>query len=155
MFGLIKKRSHLIVAPSKGMCIPIDKVHDETFAQKLIGDGFAIIPTENLIVSPVDGEIVSFAKTKHAVGIRTAANEEVMVHIGIDTVNLNGAGFTCLQEKGARVKAGTPLIKYDLELVTEKGMDMTVIVVFINSQENKINSDYYGKNVEAGKTLNR
>jgi glucose-specific phosphotransferase system IIA component len=155
MFGLLRNRNCKIVSPSTGKCIPIEEVHDNAFAQKLMGNGFAVIPAENLIVSPVDGEIVSVAKTKHAFGIRTKANEEVIVHVGIDTVNLNGTGFTCLQAKGDRIKAGTPLLRYDPEIMAEKNLDMTIIVVFIDSQENKINSDYFGKSVGAGKTLNQ
>ena len=153
MFRSLNNRKCKIVSPSTGKCISIEEVHDNAFAQKLMGNGFAVIPAENVVVSPVSGEIVSIAKTKHAVGICTKTNEEVMVHVGIDTVNLNGTGFTCLQTKGDRVKAGTPLLQYDPDIMAEKNLDMTIIVVFIDSQENKINSIYFGKNVEAGEIL--
>lgn len=153
MYGLSDTEG-MIVSPVKGKCIPIEEVSDKTFAQKLMGGGFAVIPEENTILAPLDGEIVMIAKTKHAVGLRTKVNEEVIVHVGIDTVKLGGIGFTCLVQKGDCVKAGEPIIQFDPVIMTEKEMDMTTIVVFIDSIEDRINSESYGKNVESGEALN-
>ena len=153
MFGWLKKTYGSLVFPVKGRCISIEEVKDETFAKKVMGNGFAVIPSGNIIVSPVAGEIVSIAKTKHAFGILTNEGEDVLVHVGIDTVKLNGKGFTFLQAKGSHVKAGAKILSFDSGFLEQENMDMTTVVVFIENQDAKVGMEFYGKMVEAGEAI--
>ena len=94
LFG--KKEQMKVVACADGRCIRLEKVSDPVFSGKMLGDGFAIVPTSDIIAAPVKGEIVTIFPTKHAVGLKTKNGVEILLHIGINTVNLNGQGFTAL-----------------------------------------------------------
>src|SRR5690625_6286781 len=85
-----------ITMPMKGKLLPITDVPDDVFAGKMMGDGFAIVPEEGLVVSPVNGKIINVFPTKHAIGIQSEGGREILIHIGIDTVNLKGEGFETL-----------------------------------------------------------
>src|SRR5690554_5622221 len=98
-----KKKSNGVVAFMEGTLVPLEKVNDPVFAQKMMGDGFAIEPTSGAVVSPVDGELTMVFHTKHAVGITTNEGVEVLLHIGINTVELDGEGFEILVEQGSKV----------------------------------------------------
>ncbi len=150
---VFKENKFEFVSPIKGKCIPIKDVNDSVFASGVMGDGFAVEPSGNLIVSPVDGEIVMIPSTRHAVGIKTKNGVEILVHIGVDTVNLNGKGFQVLTSVGSRVKAGMPLIQYDAVFMKQNHIDMTTMVVFTSGYNREINLNCYGKEVEAGEVL--
>jgi phosphoenolpyruvate-protein phosphotransferase len=119
-----------IVAPFDGWCAPLDEVPDPVFAGRLLGDGLAIDPTSGIVTAPCDGEIVTLPGSGHAVSIRSPHGVDVLVHIGIDTVQLGGRGFDPRVKPGARVKAGDELIRFDLNVVARGAKSlMTPIVV--------------------------
>ena len=130
MFGLFKKEEFKIVVPVDGMLIPLHEVPAQMFSQKLMGDGFAVIPEGNIIVAPLSGVAESVFPTGHAVGIKTKDGIECIVHIGLDTVELNGEGFKPLIKQGTKIKAGDPMIEIDRELISSKGYSVTTMVVF-------------------------
>ena len=110
MFSLFKKEKFKIVSPLDGQLILLKDVPDSVFSQKLMGDGFAIIPQSQVVVSPISGVAESVFPTGHAVGIKTKDGIECIVHIGLDTVELDGEGFTSLISQGDYVKAGEPIV---------------------------------------------
>jgi len=121
-----------IYAVVAGKFLALDKVKDDVFSSKMMGDGFAIVPTGSVVTSPVEGEIVTVFPTKHAYGIKTPAGAEVLVHIGMDTVQLEGKPFTAHVKQGDKVKQGSKLATVDFDAVKEAGKATDVIVVFTN-----------------------
>lgn len=154
MFGFLKNDDGKVVAPVDGTCIPIEKVSDKVFSSKMMGDGFAVIPSGDTVVSPITGEIKMVAETLHAVGLQSK-REEILVHIGIDTVALKGEGFTSIVKAGCTVKAGEPLIKFDRDFMKKKGIDMTTMVIFTSENAKNIGEENYGREVVAGEVLSR
>ncbi len=153
MFRIFKKESTNICSPVKGTCIPITEVKDQVFSSKMMGDGFAVIPEKNVVCSPIDGEITMAADTKHAVGMRRKDGLEILLHVGLDTVNLNGQGLKLLVKSGARVKAGDALIEYDAEYMEKQGIDMTTMVIFTSGFDQEVHLKQYGQTVETGEVL--
>ena len=135
MFGFLKKEEFKITAPADGELIPLSDVPDEVFSQKVMGDGFAVIPANGRVAAPISGTAASVFPTGHAIGIETKDGIECIVHIGLDTVELNGEGFQPLIGQGDKVKAGQPVIEFDKELVEAKGYNVTIIVVFPSGYE--------------------
>lgn len=119
-------------APLTGKLLPISEVPDQVFSQKMMGDGFAIEPSEGIVVAPVDGEIVNLFPTKHAIGIRSTTGQELLIHVGIDTVNLEGNGFETFVSEGDQVKKGQKLLEFDLSFIKEKATSTITPVVFTN-----------------------
>jgi len=105
-----------LVSPMTGNVVKMEDVPDDMFSQKMLGDGIAIEPAEGTVVAPLDGEIIQFFPTKHAVGIRGNSGLEVLIHIGLETVALNGEGFEGYVQQGDKVRAGDKLISFDLDL---------------------------------------
>ncbi|GAB3305089.1 beta-glucoside-specific PTS transporter subunit IIABC [Pseudoclavibacter terrae] len=126
---LAPSSGELIASPMAGELISLDDVPDKTFSQRLVGDGAAIRPTSGRVTSPVTGEVVTVFPTKHAVAIRSDEGTEVLIHIGIDTVSLQGRGFDAHVAEGDRVTVGDPLIDVDLDAVSATNDTVTVIVV--------------------------
>ncbi len=155
MFGFFKKKDtpFRVAAYVDGKCIAITDVLDDVFSKKMMGDGFAIIPENDVIVSPIDGEIVTIFPTKHAIGLQSANGVEIILHIGIDTVNLNGEGFQVLVKDKAKVKIGQPIVKIDKDFIKEKGYDLTTMLVFTNGYDKEINLSYFNEDVKAGQVL--
>ncbi|NMF04311.1 PTS sugar transporter subunit IIA [Clostridium beijerinckii] len=120
------------VAPVKGKTLPLTEVPDPVFAQKMVGDGLAIMPEEDIIVAPADGELTLVFNTKHAFAMKLDNGIEVLVHIGLDTVKLNGEGFEQLTESGNKIKAGTPIIKVDREFIKSKGLSLIIPILITN-----------------------
>lgn len=137
MFNIFKKKEEYLTAPFAGEVTNLKQVPDEAFAQKMLGDGFAITPEENVIKSPCAGEIVQIFSTGHAVGIQTKKGLEVLVHIGIDTVKLDGEGFEKLVKNGDQVKVGTPLIEVDLEYIKNNSPSISTPVIITNMEKVK------------------
>ncbi|AQX54250.1 PTS glucose transporter subunit IIA [Priestia flexa] len=131
--GKTKSKETLVTAPMTGKILPLEQVPDPVFSQKMMGDGFAIEPTDGQVVSPVAGEVVQLFHTKHAVGLKTEAGTEVLIHIGLETVAMEGEGFEAHIQAGDKVEVGTPLITFDLPLVTEKAKSIITPVVITNS----------------------
>lgn len=115
--------------PTEGKVIDITAVPDHVFSQKMLGEGFAVEPTSGIIKAPCDGELVQVFPTNHAFGIKTEEGLEILVHIGIDTVELKGEGFKRLVEPGVTVSAGTPIIEVDLDFIQSKGKPSVTPVV--------------------------
>lgn len=128
----------VFVAPLDGKILSLDKVPDEVFSQKVMGDGFAIEPINGEVVSPVNGIVSTVLDSNHAVGITADNGLELIVHFGIDTVNLKGKGFTALVKAGDKLKAGQPLLKVDFELVKDKAPSVITPVIFTNLVDRKV-----------------
>lgn len=137
MFNLFKKKEEYLAAPFAGEVSELQSVPDDAFAQKMLGDGFAITPEENVVKAPCAGEIVQIFSTGHAVGIKTKKGLEVLVHIGIDTVKLDGEGFEKLVQNGDQVEVGTPLIEIDLDYITENAPSISTPVIITNMEKVK------------------
>ncbi len=128
-------KSEILCAPVKGKIIPIEEVADPTFAEKILGDGAAIIPETGLIVSPSDATIDTMFETSHAVSLATDSGAEVLIHVGIDTVKLNGRHFKAMVKNGEKVKMGQPLIEFDIDKIKAEGYDTTTSIVITNYKE--------------------
>ncbi|USV02090.1 N-acetylglucosamine-specific PTS transporter subunit IIBC [Serratia entomophila] len=124
-----------LVAPVTGEVVALDQVPDEAFASKAVGDGLAIRPTDKTVVAPADGTLVKIFNTNHAFCLETDKGAEIVVHMGIDTVALNGQGFKRLVEEGAEVKAGQPILELDLEYLNASARSMISPVVVSNSDD--------------------
>ncbi len=120
------------VSPMEGEIKPLSDVPDAVFSQKLMGDGFAILPTEGTVVSPVSGKIVTFFPTKHAIGIQADSGREILIHVGIDTVKLDGEGFEALVAQGDHVEEGQPLLQVDLDYVSANAPSIITPIIFTN-----------------------
>ena len=144
MFNFLKKKEEpfKLVACVDGTCMNIEEVKDEVFSKRMMGDGFAIVPRSNTVVSPINGSVEVAFHTGHAFGLKTTNGVEVLVHIGIDTVNLNGEGFKTLVKQGSKVKAGQSLVELNLDLIKEKGYDPTIMIIFTAGYDQPINLEY-------------
>jgi multiphosphoryl transfer protein len=118
-----------VAAPLSGWALPLAEVPDEVFAAAMAGDGVAIDPTSDVVCAPFDGEVVPVGDARHAVTVRAANGVEVLVHVGIDTVALRGAGFELLVRAGERVASGAPLLRFDLDAVARKAKSLVTPVV--------------------------
>lgn len=127
--------SELILSPITGNIVPIESVEDETFSQELLGKTFAVAPTEGILTSPVKGKVITAFPTGHAIGIESDLGVEILIHIGLDTVELNGKGFEVHVEEGDILNVGTPLVTIDLDLIEKEGYDPITLIVITNSSE--------------------
>lgn len=127
------EESSYLIAPVKGKIINIVDVEDEMFSSKALGDGIAIDPEEEMIVAPANCKVISASeKMKHAIGLQLSNDMEILIHIGIDTVVMNGEGFELLINEGAIVKEGTPLVRFNKEKILENGCKTTVFMIVAN-----------------------
>lgn len=133
--GKTDVKSEKLYAPVKGRVLPIEEVSDPTFAEKLLGDGAAIIPDTGLIVSPANATVDTVFDTNHAISLVTAGGAELLIHIGIDTVQLKGRHFKAMVKAGDRVKMGQPLIEFNINKIKEDGYETTTMLVVTNYQE--------------------
>lgn len=118
-----------VMAPVTGELVQLEEVPDPTFSEKMMGDGIAIKPTDGTFVAPVSGEIVNIFPTKHAVGIQSEAGVEYLLHIGLETVSLDGKGFEAHVKQGDKVKAGDKLVTVDLAFVAENADTISPLVI--------------------------
>lgn len=124
-----------IIAPVSGKVIPLEEVTDPTFAGKVLGDGFAIVPEDSIIKSPINGTVELMYETGHAVGLSTDDGKEILIHIGIDTVAMNGDGFHIIAKTGQNVKSGDPLVEVDFEKIRKAGKSDSVIVIVTSGEK--------------------
>lgn len=110
----------------------LEEVNDEAFAQKMMGDGIAIVPSDGKVVAPVDGEVTMVFPTNHALGLKLDGGVEVLLHIGIDTVEMNGEGFQSFVKQGDKVKQGDCLITFALDKVIAAGYETDIMVIITN-----------------------
>lgn len=121
--------SDSVLSPCRGTLMELGNVEDEVFSQKAMGDGVAVEPTEGTFYAPIAGTLESVFPTGHAYGIRSSDGKEVLVHIGIDTVELNGKGFTLHVKQGDKVKAGDKIVTADLNVIREAGYKATTMLI--------------------------
>lgn len=126
-------RCEEIASPLRGKVIPLSEVNDATFSSELMGKGAAVVPLQGKLYSPVDGVVESLFKTHHAIGIRSHLGAEILIHIGIDTVKLDGQFFKAVAEKGQKVTKGDLLIEFDLDAIVQAGFDITTPILVSNS----------------------
>lgn len=124
-----------IQSPLTGEIIPIQQVNDEVFSTEAIGKGVAIIPTEGKVYAPVTGEITSLFHSKHAIGLTSDQNTEVLIHVGLDTVKLDGKYFKAHVEQDDHVEKGQLLLEFDIEAIQKAGFDITTPVIITNSND--------------------
>lgn len=124
-----------LMSPVAGNALPLASVNDESFAGGLLGDGIAIVPVEDVIVAPCDAEVASTVDSHHAVGLVCDNGAEILIHVGLDTVNLGGQHFSTLVQVGDRVTAGTPLIRFQRSAIVASGYDITTPFLVMNSDE--------------------
>ena len=136
-----------------GESIDLSDVEDEMFSNRVLGDGIAIKPTSDTVVSPCNGEVTLVADTKHAIGLKNEDGVEVLIHIGLDTVKLNGEGFEALCKVGDQVKVGAPLVKVDREFLKQKNTPDVTMMVVVEPNGHQISKYNINNSVEAGKDL--
>lgn len=141
IFDIFKKKEKTeeqhnvkLYSPIDGTVTPISEVADPVFSQKMMGDGFGVEPMNGEVYSPVDAKILSVFPTKHALGLKLNNGVDLLIHIGIDTVELEGKPFEVLVEEGEQVTPETLLVKVDLEALKEAGKKDTVIIAFTNME---------------------
>ena len=128
-----KTATDTVVAPVAGHVISLDEAGDPVFASRALGEGVGIQPTDSTVYAPVSGELSTVAETGHAFGIKTDDGVEVLVHVGIDTVKMNGEGFTPAVTKGQRVNAGDKLVTVDFDKVKAAGFNTVTLMTVLNT----------------------
>ena len=124
-----------VMAPIDGKVIPLEQIPDETFATAILGPGCGIEPTGDTVYAPFDGTITQVASTLHAVGITSDDGIELLIHVGMDTVEMQGKGFTALVKEEQKVKAGTPLLKVDLDAIRAAGHPTATAIIVTNGDD--------------------
>ncbi len=152
MFNMFKKKDkkHVLGAPAAGKAVSIKEVNDPTFAEEILGKGVAVIPSEGKIYAPEDGEIGMVFDTLHAVSLTTDYGAEVLIHVGLDTVQMKGEGFEGHVKAGDKVKKGDLLLTVDLEKVKEAGYDIITPMLICNTGDYASVEAMDGKEVKAG-----
>ena len=130
-----RKTKVILLAPLTGTLIPLEKVADKAFAQKMLGDGVAVQPEKGELVAPCDGEVSYVPDTAHAIALTEAHGLEILLHVGLNTVEQQGMGFKALVKSGERVKAGQPLILFDREKLEACGCDLSTPMVITNGDK--------------------
>lgn len=152
MFGLFKKKKTeiLLGAPAKGKAVPLSEVNDPTFSEGMLGQGVAVIPSEGKIFAPIDGEIGMVFDTLHAVSLTSENGVEILIHVGLDTVKMNGEGFVGHVQAGDKVKKGDLLLEVDLDQVKEAGYDIITPMLICNTDDYASVEGLSGKDVNPG-----
>ncbi len=135
LFDFMKKKGISIAAPVKGECIPISEVADPTFAEEILGKGIAVKPAEGKIYAPADGVVSTVFPTGHAVGVTTPEGVEILIHVGLDTVQLKGQFFRTLVEENQQVSKGDLLLEADISEIAGAGYDTVTPVIICNSSD--------------------
>ncbi|SDH10774.1 PTS system IIA component, Glc family [Alteribacillus persepolensis] len=141
-----------VLTPATGKYVDLRDVPDPTFSEKMMGDGFAVEPSEGKIVSPVQGKVVQVFPTKHAVGIKSEEGLDILVHIGLETVSMNGEGFTEHVKEGDKVNQGDVLIEFSLEDVKSQAKSTVTPVVFTEGDQIENITNKEVQDVTAGET---
>lgn len=125
----------VVKAPIDGIVLPLEQLPDETFAAAILGPGCGIEPTGDTVFAPFDGRVVSVASTLHAIGLESDEGIELLIHIGMDTVEMQGKGFTALVKEEQKVKAGTALLKVDLDAIRAANHPTTTAIIVTNADD--------------------
>lgn len=154
MFNFFKKSTDLeIVAPVDGQCVNLSQVPDKMFSQQMLGNGIAFIYEDEYVSAPCDGIVTMIAKTKHAFGIKSLNGAEILTHIGLNTVSLNGEGFELLIQENQKIKAGDRVLKVNQELFKAKGLTLITPVIVTNTDEFEFSNIIQGKAVKKGEVV--
>lgn len=147
MFGLFFKRKKLVEfkAPVYGETVDLIELPDPVFAEKMVGDGVAFKPEQGVLYAPVNGEIVQIFPTKHAIGLRTKEGLEVLIHIGLDTVEMKGEGFKSYIQQNQQVKAGEKIMEFDLDILAAHGKSTLTPLLITNMTAVKEIKIHHGK----------
>src|ERR671915_2079228 len=130
-----------IQAPVSGRAVPLSEVPDEVFAQGMAGEGGAIVPAQSgEAVAPASGTLVKLFEGGHSFGIETDDGVELIVHVGLDTIELRGAGFEKVATEGDRVEAGQPIVRFDLDEIKDSGYDPVTPVVVTNAEDHPVSN---------------
>lgn len=140
MFNIFKSKRKELLAPFNGEVIKLEQVDDPVFSGKMMGDGFAIIPTDNQLVSPCDGIVVQVFKTKHAIILKDEFGLEIIIHVGLDTVKLKGNGFDIRVKDGQKVSKGDHLMTVDFDFIKSQEKQIVTPVVITNMDKVTIKS---------------
>ncbi len=132
---IVKVSENDVLAPMTGTVLALDQVPDTTFASGLLGKGVAIIPAEGKVIAPFNGEVASIFQTKHAIGLLSDSGIELLIHVGIDTVKLEGVPFTAHVKEGDKVKAGDLLLTFDRQAIIDAGYDLATPIIISNSDD--------------------
>ncbi|MDG2523537.1 phosphoenolpyruvate--protein phosphotransferase [Caulobacter segnis] len=143
----------VLLAPLKGWIAPLDETPDAVFAERMMGDGVAIDPTDGVLHAPCDGEVVNIHRARHAVTVRSRDGVEVLMHLGLETVALEGEGFTVHVAEGQAVKAAQPLVTFDLDLLAQRAKSLITPVVVTNGEAFAISTRQLNREVEVGEPL--
>lgn len=146
-------KQEVIYAPLTGKVSQLDQVPDPTFSEKMMGDGLAIEPADGNVVAPIAGEVVQIFPTKHAVGLKSKSGIEVLIHIGLETVSLDGEGFEAHVKQGDQVKVGDPLVTFDLDFIKEKAASSITPIVITNGNTLSTFEKTDGLEVVAGESM--
>lgn len=133
----MKPKVEEIYSPLTGEIIQLTEVPDPVFSKKMMGDGFAIVPKHGKVYSPVTGQIMQVFPTKHAIGIKTKEGLEILIHIGLDTVELNGEGFTVFVKEGQSIKIGEPILDFDIPFLKRNNKEIVTPIVITNMEKLK------------------
>ncbi|MBM6952433.1 PTS sugar transporter subunit IIA [Enorma phocaeensis] len=125
-------RPDTIYSPVSGILMRLEEINDEVLSAHLFGEGYGILPTSRTLYAPANGRIAATTVTNHSIGMLTDDGEEIIMHIGLGTVNMNGKGFTCFVNQGDVVKAGTPLIAFEPEAISSAGYEDVVTLIISN-----------------------
>lgn len=139
-----------VFAPVAGQAVPISEVSDPTFGQEILGKGIAVKPTEGKVLSPCDGKVDMMFETGHAVSLVSDDGAEILIHVGLDTVELKGKHYTIHAHNGDKVKKGQLLIEFDFEAIAAEGYDVITPVVICNSDDYSSIQSHVGKDVVPG-----
>lgn len=142
-----------IQAVVDGRIVPIEEVEDQIFAQKMIGDGYGIYPTSETVYAPCDCKVEQIASTKHAVYLSLPNKIKILIHIGIDTIELKGAGFEADVENGMWIGQGEPLIHFDSKMIEEKGLNSVIAVIILDAADKNLQLQVFPtENAKANET---
>lgn len=153
LFGGEEKEEKVIVSPVSGKAVPMSQVSDTTFSQEILGKGTAVIPSEGRIVAPANGQVTMVFDTLHALSVLTDSGAELIIHIGLDTVQLKGQYFKAHVQAGAKVEKGDLLLTFDMDKIKEAGYDIITPVIVCNTPEFSKMECISGMDVTAGETV--
>ena len=151
-FNVSEKKENTVAAFATGTMCHLSETPDKAFSSLAMGDGVAITPAHSSIVAPVTGKITMIFPTKHAFGIVTDEGIELLVHIGIDTVNLKGKGFTYFKEVNTRVEAGEKIVDIDIDAIEKSGYNPIIMMIVVNQNGYKFAYEANGS-VRKGKSM--
>ncbi|WP_252224620.1 beta-glucoside-specific PTS transporter subunit IIABC [Clostridium sp. ZBS2] len=143
----------VIGSPLKGEAVKLNNIEDEAFSSGVLGHGIAIIPSEGKVVAPIDGEVTTLFPSLHAIGITAESGVEILIHIGLDTVQLEGKGFKAHVKQGDKITKGQPLVDFDIDLIKEAGYSVVTPIVVTNMSEYLEVVETENKNIERGSNL--